>query len=35
VIGDVLVYRDNLNLTAEYSRSLAPFLTEALAQHAV
>jgi hypothetical protein len=31
VIGNVLVYRDNHHLTAEYSRSLAPFLTTALA----
>ena len=30
VIGNVLVYRDDHHLTAEYSRSLAPFLTQAL-----
>jgi hypothetical protein len=30
VIGNVLVYRDNHHLTAEYSSSLAPFLTKAL-----
>jgi hypothetical protein len=32
VIGNVLVYRDDHHLTAEYSRSLAPFLTSALAK---
>lgn len=31
VIGNVLVYRDNHHLTAEYSRSLAGHLTRALA----
>jgi hypothetical protein len=32
VIGNVLVYRDTHHLTATYSRSLAPFLSKALAQ---
>jgi hypothetical protein len=31
VIGNVLVYRDTHHLTAEYARSLAPFLSKALA----
>jgi peptidoglycan/LPS O-acetylase OafA/YrhL len=31
VIGNVLIYRDNHHLTATYSRSLAPFLSDALA----
>ncbi len=32
MIGNVLVYRDNHHLTAQYSRSLAPFLTAELAR---
>ena len=31
VVGNVLIYRDNHHLTATYARSLAPFLSTALA----